>query len=77
MNKVTFLTVRLSVEDHKAFGVKAKEYGGQSFILREIVKAFNEDRIILKPSAKERKSLYSINQQKPIDPSQLTFNFPE
>jgi hypothetical protein len=55
-----FLTVRLTEEEHKAFGVKAKEYGGVTFVLREIVQAFIEKRLIVKPPVNPKESLYHV-----------------
>jgi hypothetical protein len=58
--KQKFLTVRLEAPVHKAFHLKAKEYGGVSFVLRELVSAFIEDRVKVTPNP-ERKSLYHVN----------------
>jgi hypothetical protein len=57
-----FLTVRLTEQEHKAFGVKAKAYGGTSFVVRELVEAFLEDRLTVKPSPTKR-SLYHVTRK--------------
>lgn len=48
-SKTKFLATRVTPEDHKAFGSKAQKYGKPSDILRELVKAFNTDRLTIKP----------------------------
>lgn len=53
----TFLTVRLTAQERKAFSVKSQEYGGPSFVLRELVTGFTEDRVTITPNPKVR-SLY-------------------
>ena len=53
-----FLTVRLSPSDHKAFHRKADRYGKPSDVLREIVQAFNSDRLVIQPPVIEKESLY-------------------
>tara|TARA_R110000803_G_scaffold80444_7_gene146273 strand:- start:1894 stop:2079 length:186 start_codon:yes stop_codon:yes gene_type:complete len=55
--KSKFLTVRLEPPVHKAFHRKAIEYGGVSEVLRELVAAFNENRVTVIPNP-ERKSLF-------------------
>jgi len=55
-----FLTVRLTEQEHKAFGVKAKQYGGTTFVLREIVQAFLDNRLIVKPPVIQKESLYHV-----------------
>ena len=44
-----FLTVRLTGEQHKQFCEKAQKIGKPSEVLREIVDAFVENRIQIKP----------------------------
>ena len=53
-----FLTVRLPPSDHKAFHRKADKYGKPSDVLREIVQAFNSDRLVIQPPVIEKESLY-------------------
>jgi hypothetical protein len=75
-SKSTFLTVRLTPVEHKAFSIKAEAFGGTSFVLREVVAAFLTDRLIIKPNP-ERPSLYQTDYKQVTPSSQLTFNFPE
>lgn len=56
--KTKFLTVRLSPLDHKAFHKQARKYGQPSDVLREIVQAFNTDRLVIQPPVSEKESLY-------------------
>lgn len=53
----SFLTVRLTPKKRKAFSVKATEYGGPTYVLRELVEAFIENRLTVQPSPTKR-SLY-------------------
>ena len=53
-----FLTVRLTPNDHKAFHRKADRFGKPSDVLREIVQAFNSDRLVIQPPVIEKESLY-------------------
>ena len=57
-----FLTVRLTPNDHKAFHRKADRYGKPSDVLREIVQAFNSDRLVIRPPVIEKESLYVIGK---------------
>ena len=57
-----FLTVRLTPTDHKAFHRKADRYGKPSDVLREIVQAFNSDRLVIQPPVIEKESLYVIGK---------------
>jgi hypothetical protein len=57
-----FLTVRLTPNDHKAFHRKADRYGKPSDVLREIVQAFNSDRLVIQPPVIETESLYVIGK---------------
>lgn len=43
------LTIRLTEVAHKEFSVKAKAYGGPSFVLRELIAAFNQNRLVIQP----------------------------
>lgn len=56
--KTKFLTVRLTPYDHKAFHRKADKFGKPSDVLREIVQAFNSDRLVIQPPVIEKESLY-------------------
>ena len=61
-SKTKFLTVRLTPYDHKAFHRKADRYGKPSDVLREIVQAFNSDRLVIQPPVIEKESLYVIGK---------------
>jgi hypothetical protein len=56
--RTKFLTIRLTPREHKAFSVKADTYGGPTFVLRELVVGFTEDRTILKPPVTRKENLY-------------------
>lgn len=58
-NRTKFLTIRLTPQEHKAFGVKAQSFGGPSFVLRELVSAFIDERVTVKPNPNHR-SLYHV-----------------
>jgi len=45
----SFLHFRLTPQDRTLFSVKAQAYGGPSFVLRELISAFIEGRIVIKP----------------------------
>lgn len=57
--KSVFLTVRLTPQERKQFGVKADSYGGPTYVIREIVKAFIDDRLTIKPDP-DKRSLYHV-----------------
>ena len=53
----TFISVRVSPELNRNFHDKARRFGRSSDVLREILEAFVEDRLVIrKPEGKE--SLY-------------------
>ena len=58
-NYTAFLTVRIDKDTADAFRTKAKEFGGTSEVLREIVTAFNDDRLTMQPNP-NRKSLFNL-----------------
>ena len=58
--KSKFLTIRLTPQEHKAFTVKSKSYGGPTFVLRELVSAFTDERVTVTPNP-EKRSLYHVN----------------
>ena len=60
MNSVTkdkFLTLRVSPDTHKNFMAKAYRYGTPSDVLREIIEAFLDDRLVIKQDPR-KESLY-------------------
>ena len=58
-NYTAFLTVRIDKDVADAFRTKAKEFGGTSEVLREIVTAFNDNRLTMQPNP-NRKSLFNL-----------------
>lgn len=58
-NLTTFLSVRVSPQTRKKFQEKAAEFGNSSDLLREIVEAFLEDRLVIQLSDSKR-SLYHV-----------------
>jgi hypothetical protein len=52
------LTVRISAADHKEFHKKARKYGKPSELLREIVQAFIQDRLVVQPPVNRKASIY-------------------
>ena len=52
--KSKYLNLRVSPKVHKAFSVKAKQFGGNSEVLRELTDAFIDDRITIKPNPLKR-----------------------
>ena len=55
----TFLTVRMLPSVHRKFRIKAERYGGVAEVIRELVDAFLDDRLVIHPPATPKKeSLY-------------------
>jgi hypothetical protein len=59
--KSKFLSVRLTPADHRAFFKKSERYGNPSDLLREIVQAFIEDRLVVNPPATPKKVIYHVS----------------
>lgn len=55
-----FITVRVTKPSHKAFHRKASTFGRPSDVLRELIEAFCEDRLTVKPSPTKR-SIYHVD----------------
>ena len=55
-----FLTVRVSKSSRTKFHRKAMHYGKPSDVMREIVDAFVEGRLVIQPSPTKR-NLYHVN----------------
>ena len=55
------INVRIGAEDRKKFLRKAKAFGDPSHVLREIIIAFNEDRLTLVPPTIKKGSLYHVD----------------
>ena len=54
---VRFITVRIPETLHKEFVQKTIKYGGVSYVLREMISAFVENRMTIK-QPKTKESLY-------------------
>ena len=50
ITKSAYLSVRLPDKTRTKFHAKARQFGTPSEVLRELIDAFIEDRVILKPS---------------------------
>ena len=59
-NYEKFITFRVTATSHKAFHRRAAKFGKPSDVLRELVEAFNEDRLTVKPSPTKR-SIYHVD----------------
>jgi len=56
----TFLTVRMHPGTHKRFRDKAARFGGVAEVIRELVEAFLDDRLVIQPPTTPKKeSLYA------------------
>jgi len=56
-----FLTTRVTAGDLKEFRRLSAKYGTPSDVLREIVRAFNDDRLIIKQPTQPTKGLFHVN----------------
>lgn len=55
----TFLTVRLDTQTAQEFRTRATRYGGVSEVLREMIEAFLDERLVVRPPKQPKKeSLY-------------------
>lgn len=57
--KSAFLVVRITPKARTKFHKKAERYGKPSDVLREIVEAFNDDRITIHPPVNPKENLYA------------------
>lgn len=55
-----FLTVRLTPQERAAFSRKAESYGGPTYVMREMVHAFMENRLTITPPSTVKESLYHV-----------------
>jgi hypothetical protein len=53
----TYLNLRINKRRREAFHVKASRYGKPSDILRELIEAFLDDRLVIKPNPR-KENLY-------------------
>ena len=60
MNKAKdkYITFRVSNDTHQDFMAKVVRYGVSSDILREMVEAFLDDRLVIKKPDNSKESLY-------------------
>lgn len=56
--KSKFLVVRVTDKTHTKFHTKVQKYGQPSQVHREIIEAFNEDRLTIQPPVNVKESLY-------------------
>lgn len=47
--RTSVLHLRLLPQEHQAFSVKTQAFGGPTFVLRELISAFIEGRLVIKP----------------------------
>lgn len=59
-NKERVFSVRLSEIDHLRFVANAKKYGNPSDVIRELITAFNERRLIVRPPANKPPSMSKL-----------------
>jgi hypothetical protein len=55
-----FIAVRVTPKFHTQFHRKVKAFGPPSTVLREILLAFTEDRLVIQPSSTKR-NLYHVD----------------
>jgi hypothetical protein len=56
-NLSAFMTVRVNVKVRTAFHRKAERFGKPSDVLRELIEAFLDDRLVIQPNPK-KENLY-------------------
>lgn len=56
--KSKFLVVRVTDKTRTKFHTKAQKFGQPSDVLREIIQAFIDDRLIIQPPVTVKESLY-------------------
>ena len=56
-----YLTARMSRELVTRFRAKAKPYGRATDVLRELVQAFVDGRLVIKPPVTSKGSLYHVD----------------
>lgn len=59
----TFLSVRIDAQTRKKFHDKATEYGKSSDVLREIIEAFIDDRLVISKPNPRKKELYHVRSK--------------
>ncbi len=61
-SKSAYLSVRVTEKSRNKFHSKVKKLGKPSEILRELIDAFIEDRIIINPPVTSKEKLYVIGK---------------
>lgn len=56
--KTKFLSTRVTPETHKKFHVKSKKFGQPTQVLRDIIEAFNDERLTIQPPVTRKESIY-------------------
>ncbi len=59
--KSKFLVVRVTDKTRTKFHTKAQKFGQPSDVLREIIEAFIEDRLVIQPPVTRKESLYHVS----------------
>lgn len=62
-NLSSFLSVRVNPQTRKEFLAKAEEYGNATNVLREIVEAFIDDRLVISKPNPRKKELYHVRSK--------------
>jgi hypothetical protein len=62
-NLSTFLSVRVNAQTRKEFHDKAKAYGKSADVLREIVEAFIDERLVISKPNPRKKELYHVRSK--------------
>ena len=57
--KTAHLTTRVSPRVRQKFIAKANEYGPHTEVLRELVEAFTDDRLTIKPPVTRKQGLFN------------------
>ena len=58
------ISTRISAEMKKKFNNKAKKYGDPSYVHRELIHAFVEDRLTIEPPEDVRRNLFNKGDSK-------------
>jgi hypothetical protein len=56
--KTKFLSTRVTPETHKKFHAKSKKFGQPTQVLRDIIEAFNDERLTIQPPVTRKESIY-------------------
>ena len=63
MSKKAMVHVRVASNTRDAFYVKAARFGSPAYVLRELIEAFVEDRVTIKPPTnRQGESLYALGE---------------